>query len=93
MGRCLAKGSGPFLLPLFKMDYHDRVKFWIVVGPLWLVALAALFGVLILPANLDIYIHDTYIVLAKTHLILVILLVLVLPLVLLTIWHLRSTNI
>src|SRR6266436_469580 len=29
-----------FLPSLFKMDYYDRVKFWIVMVPLWLIALA-----------------------------------------------------
>jgi heme/copper-type cytochrome/quinol oxidase subunit 1 len=80
------------LLPLFEMHYHYRVKFWIVVGPLWLVALTALVGILILPGNLDIYYHDTYIVVAKMHVVLAILLLIVLPLLWLTIWHSRSTN-
>jgi heme/copper-type cytochrome/quinol oxidase subunit 1 len=75
------------------MDYYDRVKFWILVVPLWLIALAALVGIVILPGNLDIYYHDTYMVVAKTHVILAILLLFVLPLLVLTIWHFRSTNI
>jgi heme/copper-type cytochrome/quinol oxidase subunit 1 len=75
------------------MDYHDRVKFWIVVGPLWLTALAALASILILPGNLDVYYHDTYMVVAKIHVILAIFLLFVLPLLGLTIWHFRSTNI
>jgi hypothetical protein len=81
------------LLPLFEMHYHYRVKFWIVVGPLWLVALTALVGILILPGNLDIYYHATYMVVAKMHVVLAILLLIVLPLLWLTIWHFRSTNI
>ena len=80
-------------MPLFKMPYHDCVKFWMVAGPLWLVALAALFGALILTENSDIYIHDTYMVLAKTHVILGIVLLLLLPLSFLTIRHFRSTNV
>jgi hypothetical protein len=75
------------------MDYYDRVTFWIIVGPLWLIAVAALVGVLMLPGNLDIYIHDTYVVVAKIPVILAILLLVVLPLLVLTIWRVRSTNI
>jgi heme/copper-type cytochrome/quinol oxidase subunit 1 len=58
------------------MDYYDHVKFWIVLGTLWLIALAALVGIEILSGNLDIYYHDTYMVVAKTHVILAILLAL-----------------
>jgi hypothetical protein len=74
------------------MDYYDRVKFWPVVIPLWLVALAAVAGILILPGNFDIYYHDTYVVVTKMHAILAILLLFVLPLLVLTIWRFRSTN-
>ena len=83
----------PLFVSFFKMDYHDRVKFWIVVVPLWLIALAALVGIVIRPGNLDIYYHDTYMVVAKIHVMLAILLLFVLPLLVLTIWHFRSTNI
>ena len=82
-----------FLPSPFKMDYYDRVKFWIVMVPLWLIALAALVGMVILPGNLDIYYHDTYMVVAKTHVMLAILLLFVLPLLVLTIWHFRLRNI
>jgi hypothetical protein len=75
------------------MHYYDRVKFWIVMIPLWLIALAALAGVLILPGGLDVYYHDTYMVVAKVHIILAILLGFVLPLLWLTIRHVRSTSI
>jgi uncharacterized membrane protein len=72
------------------MDYYDRVKFWIIVGPLWLIAVAALVGVLMPPGN---YIHNTYMVVAKIHVILAVLLLFVLPLLVLTIWQVRSSNI
>ena len=74
------------------MDYYDRVKFWIVLIPLWLIALAALVGILILPGDLDIYYHDTYMVVAKVHIILAILLGFVLPLLVLTIRRFRTNN-
>ena len=66
------------------------VKFWILVGPLWLIALAALAGIFRLPGGtLDVYYHDRYVVVAKTHIILATIL-LVVALLLLTIWHFRS---
>ena len=70
------------------------MKFWLVIVLLWLIALAALAGVAILPGNgfVDIYYHDTYIVVSKMHVILAILLLLVLPLLALTIGRFRSTN-
>jgi hypothetical protein len=67
--------------------------FRIVLGVVWLIALVALLPILILPGNLEIYIPYTQVVVAKTHLVLAILLMLVLPLLLLTIWHFRSTKI
>ena len=79
-------------LSLFKMDYHDLVKFWILVVPLWLIAVAALVGIFILPGSLDIYYHDTYVVVAKMQVILALLLLFVIPLLVLTIRHVRSTN-
>jgi L-asparagine transporter-like permease len=75
------------------VDYYDRVKFWVVVIPLWLIALAALAGALNLPENFDIYYRDTYTVFAKVHVILAILLLLVLPLLVLTMRHFLSTRI
>jgi heme/copper-type cytochrome/quinol oxidase subunit 1 len=52
------------------MEYHDRVKFWIVMGPLWSIALAGLTGISILPADFDVFYHDTYAIVAKSHVIL-----------------------
>ena len=75
------------------MDYYDRVKFWVVVIPLWLIVLAALFGALNLPENFDIYYHDTYTVFAKVHVILAILLLFVLPLLVVTIRRFLSPRI
>ena len=66
--------------------------FRIVLGLVWLIAVVALLPILILPGNLDIYIPYTHVVVAKKQLILAILLMLVLPLLLLTIWHFRSTK-
>ena len=64
--------------------------FWGVVGTLWVIALAALVAVLLLPESLDLYFHDTYVVVAQRHLILVIVLFLILPLTVVTILHLRA---
>jgi len=64
--------------------------FWGVVGTLWVIALAALVAVLLLPESLDLYFHDTYVVVAQSHLILVIVLFLILPLTVVTILHLRA---
>ena len=72
------------------MDYYDRVKFWLVMIPLWLIALAALASTFLLPGDFDIFYHDTYVVVGRTH---AILLGLVLPLLVLTIRHFRSTSI
>ena len=75
------------------MDYYNRVKFWVVVIPLWLISLAALVGALNLPENFDIYYRDTYTVFARVHVILAILLLFVLPLLVLTIRRFLSTRI
>jgi|SoiMethySBSTD1v2_1073268.scaffolds.fasta_scaffold1448168_2 hypothetical protein len=64
--------------------------FWGVVGTLWVIALAALVAVFLLPESLDLYFHDTYVVVAQSHLILVIVLFLILPLTVVTILHLRA---
>jgi heme/copper-type cytochrome/quinol oxidase subunit 1 len=74
------------------MEYHDRVKFWIVMGPLWSIALAGLTGISILPADFDVFYHDTYVVVAKSHVILATLLLVILPLLALTIRHFRSAS-
>ena len=64
--------------------------FWGVVGTLWVIALAALVAVFLLPESLDLYFHETYVVVAQSHLILVIVLFLILPLTVVTILHLRA---
>jgi hypothetical protein len=80
------------LMPRSLSEEDDAMKFWIVVCPLWLIALSALWVTLMLPGDLDVYFTDTYVVVRKLHLMLATLLLLVLPLVLLTIWRLRSSK-
>jgi heme/copper-type cytochrome/quinol oxidase subunit 1 len=59
----------------------------------WLVALLALVGVAKLPGPaLDIYIHDKYFVVSKSHLILLVLLIFVLPLAALSVRVFRSAH-
>lgn len=53
---------------------------------------AALAGVLIVPGGLDVYYHDSYVVVPKVHIIAATLLGLVFPLLWLTIRHLRSSS-
>lgn len=56
------------------------MKFWAVAGPLWLMALAAFSRAWRLPSSVDLYFHDSYVILAKAHVVLAVLLFLVLPL-------------
>ena len=69
-----------------------RVTSWIVIAALWVIAIAALTVVLMLPGDLDVFYHDTYVVVARLHVVLGILLLLILPLLVLTVWRLRSTS-
>ena len=66
--------------------------FWIAVGLLWLIAIAALVGSMMLPEIVDLYLRDRYFVVVKAHLVVAILLLFILPLLTLTVWCLRSTN-
>lgn len=75
------------------MEYSYRMMFWIAVGTLWLIAMAALVGSLMLPGNVDLYYFDYYFVVAKAHVVGAILLLFILPLLAFTVWNLRSTRI
>ena len=57
----------------------------IVLGILWIIAVSALAGAIMLPKALDIYIRDRYFVIHRASVILGVLLLLVVPMLLLTI--------
>jgi hypothetical protein len=57
----------------------------VVIVLLWLIAIGLLVGAVRLPTILDIYIRDTYFVISKRFLIVLILVAVVLPLLVVTI--------
>ena len=59
----------------------------ILLGFLWLFALAALAGARMLPGTIDIYIKDRYFPVHKSSVILLISLLFVIPLLALTVWQ------
>lgn len=63
----------------------------VVIVLLWLIAIGLLVGAVRLPTVLDIYIKDTYFVIPKRFLMVLILAAVVLPLLAVTISRFRST--
>lgn len=71
----------------------NRVILRVLLSIFWLLAMSALVGALMLPKALDIYIKERYVVVHRASVVLTVITLLLIPLMVLTVWHLRSRHV
>jgi hypothetical protein len=70
--------------------YHVGVRFWLFISLGWGIAALALIGIARLPGkNLDLYFHDYYVIVPKVALASAVAFGLVVPLLAVTVLHVR----